>query len=77
MRKSAARKYDVIFNVVATIIAILIGGLGASLGMFAGYLISTSIFAGPAASIDGQAIEGVIGLVLAAGFVAVSAKELG
>jgi hypothetical protein len=45
--------------------------------MFAGYLISTSIFASPDASIDGQTIGGVIGLVLAAWFVAVSSKELG
>jgi hypothetical protein len=77
MQKSAASKYDVLFMVVATIIAIFIGGLCASLGMCGGYLIATSVFASPDASIDGQAIGGVIGLALAGWFVAVSAKELG
>jgi hypothetical protein len=73
---STARKYDVIFNVVAAIIAILIGALGASLGMFAGHLIATSIFASPNAPIVGQAIGGIIGLISAAWFIAVAAKEL-
>jgi hypothetical protein len=69
--------YDVLFKVVVTIIVILIGGLGASLGIFAGYLTATSIFVSPVASIDGQTIGGVVGLASAVWFVAVSAKEFG
>ena len=76
MPKLAASKYDVFFKVAVTIIVVLIGALGASLGMFAGYLIATFFFASPDASIDGQTIGGVIGLALAVWFVAVSAKEL-
>ena len=37
--------YDVLFKVVVTIIVILIGGLGARLGIFAGYLnVCTTCF---------------------------------
>ena len=74
---STAQKCDVIFKVVATIVVMLIGGLGAGLGMFAGYLIATPIFTNPVASNAGERIGGTIGLALAVWFIAVAVKELG
>jgi hypothetical protein len=76
MPGSTAKKYDALFKVVVTIVVMLIGALGATLGMFAGYLIAVSIFASPDVSIDGQAIGGTVGLTLSAWYVAVAAKRL-
>lgn len=76
MPSSTAKKYDVRFKVVvAMIVIILIGGLGATLGMFAGDLITTS-FASTDASVDGQTIGGIVGFALAVWFVAVAAKRI-
>jgi hypothetical protein len=77
MPTSTARKYDVIFKLVATITVMLIGGLGTGLGMFAGYLIATPIFTSPVASKAGETIGGTVGLALAVWYIAVAVKELG
>jgi hypothetical protein len=74
---STARKYDVTFKVVATILFMLIGVLGTGLGMFVGYLIARPIFTSPVASNAGETVGGTVGLALAVWFIAVAVKEFG
>jgi hypothetical protein len=76
MPSSTAKKYHARFKVAVAIIVILIGGLGAIFGMFAGDLMAASIFASPDASIDGRTFGGTIGFALAVWYAAIAAKGL-
>jgi hypothetical protein len=77
MPRLTAKKNDARFKVaVVAIIVILAGGLGATLGMFAGDLIAASIFASTDGPVDGQTIGGTIGFALAVWFVVVAAKRI-